>query len=383
MKKNLWIIFAVALSTSVLAQDASNTAPVLQAPPPEPTPATNSMPAMPTVTPPVEAPATAPATTAPKKKATTSRKKTTTKKTAAAPKKKAPELKTVPLVAGPAVISASHVNVRSKAGLVGEVVTHVTNGSPVTVVEEIHLKKSGPDEPSAWAKILLPSDAKVWVKSSLLENAAALKKVNLRAGPGENYGVLGTLNKGDAVQVVDTKGEWTQIQAPANAYAFVAAQYLKQEEGGAGATVAANPTATPEPPTTTTAMPDMPTVAAPPTEAPGAGLTTGTAPTTGGMPTMPTMPDNTMTPATEEPPQPRIVEHEGVVRGSFSIQAPSKYQLVSPDTKEPIDYLYTTSTNLDLSRYKGMHIIVTGEEALDPRWKNTPVITIQKIEVLE
>jgi len=26
---------------------------------------------------------------------------------------------------------------------------------------------------------------------------------------------------------------------------------------------------------------------------------------------------------------------------------------------------------------------VTGEEALDPRWKNTPVITIQKIQVLE
>ena len=342
------------------------------------------MPAMPMVTPAVEAPTNAPTTAAPKKATTpkTSKKKTTAKKTAAAPQKKAPELKTVPLVSGPAVVSASHVNVRSKAGLVGEVVTHVTNGSPVTVVEDIHVQKSGPDEPSAWAKILLPSDTKVWVKSSLLENGAASKKVNLRAGPGENYGVLGTLNKGDAAQVVDTKGEWTQIQAPANAYAFIAAQYLKQEEGSTGTTVAANPTPTPDTtPATTTAGTDMPTVAAPPTEAPGAAAPTGTAPTTGTMPTM-TMPDTTTT-TVVEPPQPRIVEHEGLVRGTFSIQAPSKYQLVSPDTKEPIDYLYTTSTNLDLSRYKGMHIIVTGEEALDPRWKNTPVITIQKIEVLE
>jgi uncharacterized protein YgiM (DUF1202 family) len=392
MKKNLWIIFAAALSTSVLAQDASNSTPVLSAPPPEPTPMTSSMPAMPTVTPAAEASTNAPA---PKKAATTKKKtpaktttaKTTTaKKTAAAPKKKAPELKSVPLVAGPAIVSANHVNVRSKAGLVGEVLTHVTNGTPVTVVEEIQLKKSGPDEPSAWAKVLLPSDTKVWVKTSLLENnSVSSKKVNLRAGPGENYGVVGTLNKGDAVQTVDTKGEWTQIQAPANAYAFIAAQYLKQEEGGTGATVAANPTTTPTPdttttPATTTTMPEMPTVAAPPTEAPGAGATTGAAPTTGAMPTM-TMPDTTT--VVQEPPQPRIVEHEGVVRGTFSIQAPSKYQLVSPDTKEPIDYLYTTSTNLDLSRYKGMHIIVTGEEALDPRWKNTPVITIQKIEVLD
>ena len=133
MKKNLWIILAAALSTSVLAQDASNSAPVLSAPPPEPTPATNSMSAMPMVTPPVDVtnmPTTTTTTTP--KKTTTAKKKTTTKKsTATASKKKAPELKTVPLVSGPAVVSASHVNVRSKAGLVGEVVTHVTNGSPV------------------------------------------------------------------------------------------------------------------------------------------------------------------------------------------------------------------------------------------------------------
>lgn len=387
MKKNLWIVFAAALSTSVLAQDASNSAPVLSAPPPEPTPMTNSMPAMPmpTVTPPVEAATNAPATSAPKK-TTTAKKKAPAKKTATAPKKKAPELKSVPLVAGPAVVSANHVNVRSKAGLVGEVVTRVTNGTPVTVVEEIQLKKSGPDEPSAWAKILLPSDTKVWVKSSLLENGAAAKKVNLRAGPSENYGVVGMLNKGDAVQTVDTKGDWTQIQAPANAYAFIAAQYLKQEEGSTGATVAANQTPTPAPdtaPATTTAMPDMPTMAAPPTEAPGttaAGMVPDAA-----MPTMPNMPamSDTTTTATDQEPPPRIVEHEGVVRGTFSIQAPSKFQLVSLDTKQPIDYLYTTATNLDLGRYKGMHIIVTGEEALDPRWKNTPVITIQKIEVLD
>ena len=367
MKKNLWIVFVAALSTSVLAQDATNSAAVLQAPPPEPTPATTtSMPAMPAM----EAPTNAPTTTAPKKAPTT--KKKTVKKAAAAPKKKAPELRTVPLVAGPAVVSANHVNVRSKAGLVGEVLTHVTNGTPVTVIEEIHLKKSGPDEPSAWAKILLPPETHVWVKSSLLDatNTVVPKKANLRAGPGENYGVVGTVLHGDAVQTIDTKGEWTQIQAPANAYAFMAAQYLKQGEEGT-TVAAATPT---EPAPTTTTMPEMPTVAAPPTETPGA---------TTANPTMPATPDASTTAMVQEPPEPRIVDHEGIVRGSFSIQAPTKYQLISVDTKQPINYLYTTSTNLDLSQYKGMHIIVTGEEAIDPRWKNTPVITIHRIKVLD
>jgi hypothetical protein len=36
-----------------------------------------------------------------------------------------------------------------------------------------------------------------------------------------------------------------------------------------------------------------------------------------------------------------------------------------------------------MRRYKGLRIIVTGEEGLEERWGNTPVITIQKIQVLE
>ena len=79
----------------------------------------------------------------------------------------------------------------------------------------------------------------------------------------------------------------------------------------------------------------------------------------------------------------RIVEREGIVRGTASIQAPTHFELVSPENGRPINYLYTTSPNLDLRRYKGLHIIVTGEEGLDERWANTPVITIQKIQVVE
>jgi hypothetical protein len=85
----------------------------------------------------------------------------------------------------------------------------------------------------------------------------------------------------------------------------------------------------------------------------------------------------------EEPPPLRIVQREGIVRYTGSVQAPTVFQLVSPENHKPIDYLYTTSTNLDLNRYKGLRIIVTGEEGLDERWKSTPIITIQRIQVIE
>jgi len=242
MKKNLWTIFAATISASLLAQDATNMAPPLQAPPPPPEPMVN-------MPPPVEAVTNAPGARPAKKK--------TVKKAAA--KKPFVELKTVPLVPGAAVVAANHVNVRSKAGLVCEIITRMTNGQPVTVVEEIHLTRSGPEEPSAWAKILLPPETHVWLKASYLDanKTVTAKKLNLRAGPGEAYGVVGTLQKGDVVQEIETKGEWVQIQGPTNAYAFMAAQYLKQEEA---------PTlATTEPPTT---LPDGQGVAPAPTEPP-------------------------------------------------------------------------------------------------------------------
>ena len=82
------------------------------------------------------------------------------------------------------------------------------------------------------------------------------------------------------------------------------------------------------------------------------------------------------------PPPPRVVSHEGTVRSSVSPVAPTYFELYDPASGNAINYLYTTSTNLDLSRYVGLHITVTGEEGLDARWKDTPVLTIQKIYVL-
>ena len=75
--------------------------------------------------------------------------------------------------------------------------------------------------------------------------------------------------------------------------------------------------------------------------------------------------------------------HEGFVRHVHSIIEPTKYELYDPKTGEDIDYLYSTTTDLDLSHYNGKHIIVTGEEGLAQRWKDTPVLTVQNIQVSE
>ena len=367
MKNNCWLILGAMLSTSLLAQQATNPTPAapIQTPPAAPAATIAS----------ATAKTNAPAAKAGKKQAAKKKTDKAPQKKAAAKKKDVlPELKTVPLLAGPAAVVASNVNVRGQAKLKSEVVTRITKGQSVTVIEEIVRNSSGPDEPSAWAKIVLPPGAHVWVSTAFINttNQTVLpKKLNARSGPGENYSKIGLLQRGDAVKAVTTKGDWTEIEPPPNAYAFVAAQYLKQETPAAPAP----PPPPPEQPPTAATVASAPTVAPPPTENPVVPPSTETPAMTNVLPTVPTEP------AVEEPSPPRIVQREGIVRGMTSIQAPSRFVLVSPENGRDIDYLYTTSKELDLRRYKGLRIIVTGEEGLDERWGNTPVLTIQKIQV--
>jgi uncharacterized protein YgiM (DUF1202 family) len=338
MKKNGWMILGMMLSTSLLAQPVAD-------PPPA-----------------------------------AAQKSKAAKKSAPAEKKPAAAEKPIVLTPGPATVTGDHVNVRGKASFVGEVIARLNKGDAVNVIEQVIRENPKPDEPSQWAKIGYPTNTHVWVHATYIDasNKVVLpNRLNVRAGPGQNYSVVGLIEKGAPVKEISVKGNWLEIEAPADAYAFLAARYLKQE----GPEAAVPPVVSIAPPvvepTTTTAVTEPPTVAPATTNL---AATTPEAEPPGITPTPETT--DTPPPPAEEPLPPRVVSHEGVVRDSVSIQAPTPFALVSPETGRIVNYLYTTSTNLNLFRYKGRHIIVTGEEGLDRRWRNTPVLTIQRIQVL-
>ena len=377
MKMNVWLILGAMLTTGALAQQVTNPPPAAPAPAPAPAVA-------------APAPATAPkANVKPKKKHAAK-----AAKPAPAAPQPALEEKPVSLSPGPAKIIGNNVNIRGKATIFSEVVKRLNSGDSVTVIEQVIREKPKAGEPTQWAKIGIPPDVHVWVHASYIDatNKVVLpKRLNVRTGPGENYSVVGVLEKSAPVKELSTKGNWIEIESPADAYAFVAASYLKQE--GTAAAVppvvsiappvtepAPTPAVVPEPApvasTTTEAPTPAPAPAATPTPAPAATTTTPAA-------TPAPAPAPEPAPPAEEPPPLRIVQHEGVVKGTWSIQAPTKFALVDLTSGKTVNYLYTSSTNLDLRRYKGLRIIVTGEEGLDERWKNTPVITIQRIQVVQ
>jgi len=309
-------------------------------------------------------------------------KKTTTKPAARKPThpaKQAEPEKPIVLVPGAATISGNNVNVRGKAGYKGEVVTKLNHGDTATVIEQVILQKPKPGEPAQWAKIAFPTNAHVWVHSAYIDANKTVKprKLNVRTGAGENYSIVGTLEQGAAVKEISSKNNWLEIEAPAGTFAFVAASFVKQS----GTEAAVPPVVTVAPPETNT-VPTGPEIASNTTDNPGVIATNNP----GAEPSPAVIPDDASAKppvAYEEIEVPRFVSHEGIVRGSGSIQAPTEFALYSKETGKTINYLFSPTPQLNIGRYFGRRIIVSGQEGLDKRWTNTPVLTIQKIYVVE
>ena len=311
------------------------------------------------------------ATNAPAKPVAPKKKIVAAKPAAKVAPAKKPEAKpepSVPLLAPePATARQNHLNIRAQASINSEVIAHLQKGDRVTALEEITLSKPKADEPTRWLRVSLPTNVAVWVSALFIDPATKTvvpKKLNLRAGPGENYSVLGRLEKGAAIQQIEAKGDWLKIEAPTNVYGFVASHLMKREPAGPPAIVDTTEVKTNlvgiVPPPTTPVVPPV----VPPIE-----------------PVVPAV----RTPVVIEPviePSVRIVTRQGVLRGSVSIQAPTYFELRAIDTGKTINYVHAASTNLVLKNFKGSTVIVTGEELLDERWPNTPVIDVDNVQIV-
>ena len=281
------------------------------------------------------------------------------------------------------MVRQNHTNVRGRAAINSEVLTRLQKGEVVMAQEEITLKKPKTDEPARWFRIALPTNTPAWVHADYINatnKTVRPKRLNVRGGPGENYSVLARLEQGTEVKVVEEKGHWLKIEPPPNASGFVAAHLLLKQ---APAAVAAVP---PPPPPITTNVVEVKTnevavVAQPPTPA-----TTNVVATDTNVPA--TTATNavvqvTATPPDVTPPAPelvkRVVTREGMIKGTFSIQAPSYLELRSLDNNRVINYVWSPSNAIPLKPFKGKKVVITGEELLDERWPNTPVINVEEI----
>ncbi|MEO7300846.1 MAG: SH3 domain-containing protein [Verrucomicrobiota bacterium] len=280
------------------------------------------------------------------------------------------------------LVKQDAVNVRGQASFIGEVITKLKKGETVTLLEEISIAKPKKDEPPRWFRIAMPSNTPVWVNASFIDPSAKTvvpKKLKVRAGPGENFSAVGILKKGAVVKEIRTVNEWTEIETPAETSAFVAADLIERASSTPPPTLVPLPPTEPDvatvPPAATNAEPDV--AKNPPTNATPENLPPPTVPTP---PVAQTAPPVVPPPVVEEPLPKRVVTREGIIRRSINVQTPSYYGLENPENRKIINYLYKAEPGFTLKPWIGVTVVVTGEESVDPRWPNTPVIQIQTIE---
>ncbi len=344
------------------------------------------------------------------------------------------------------IVSGDRVNVRARASLIGERVAQLRKGDKVTVLAKVTVAPPRKGEPTDWLKIAMPAAGQTWVHLSFVkEGKVTAKKLNVRAGGSERFSIVGRLAKGDAVKEKRTAGDWIEIEHPAGAHAYVAAKFIELGQAAEEAKSEETPEAKPAEVTETEELKETPEAkpaAEEVTEAkeaeskpeavaeakgepeesnettepenmpepPAPEVVVVDAPESGDAQKPPMGNPEDAEEAKPEPapavtdtklpvPPPRIVTREGTIKRRFfrSPKAPSRFELLD-DNGRTINYLYSsdsgplksakgedgepiTFTNL-MGMLRNRRVILTGIEAVDPRWPSLPLLDVRTLKTL-
>lgn len=127
----------------------------------------------------------------------------------------------------PLVVAGDRVCLRARADGGSEVVWQVSSG---TVLQ-------GTGRGSNWVEVLAPGEASVWLATNLVINGfVQVPKAQVRAGPGMNYPVVGSAQKGDRIEVRGEAYGWVKIGPTASCRLWISRSYVKPapEQEGTG-----------------------------------------------------------------------------------------------------------------------------------------------------
>jgi uncharacterized protein YgiM (DUF1202 family) len=254
---------------------------------------------------------------------------------------------------GRGTVKGDRCNVRSRPSTSAEVVAQLHKGDAVEVLER---KSSEHGKPAEWLRIALPASAKCYVNAKLLADGVAnAENLNVRCGPGGNYRDIGKLPKGTKVDVVETKGEWTQIKPTPQCSGWIAGELVDIEP-------AVTPSAATPPPTTSINTPE---VATPPVAAPMA-------------PAAPSVSIVNIDPDVAV----AYVVKDGYLQAVTEPNAPAAYELRTREVDRlSFRMAYLESPETNLKKYEGKHVRINGNQ----RWRKGeryPVIAIERIDIV-
>ncbi len=121
------------------------------------------------------------------------------------------------------IVTGNAVNVRSGPGLNFEILKKMDSEELVLVL----------DQEQDWYKIKVPRDSNAYVYKDFISPRNAWQaiicgsRVNVRAGKGKNFNILGQLNKNDKIELIGKEGDWYKIFPAKACFAWVNKKYVK------------------------------------------------------------------------------------------------------------------------------------------------------------
>ncbi len=205
-----------------------------------------------------------------------------------------------------------------------------------------------------WVAVAPPESIGLWVFAEFVkDNKVATDKLNIRAGAGINYPMVGYMLKDDPVVARSSLGEWLEIAPPAHATLWVHKDFVNPVIEAiapfSAVLVASNPVVT----TASSVETNLPSiqspVAAPPVTVPRQAVTLpadlgerGLVPLDG---------------------QGEVLEREGVLHKTslFDFGRVSNYCLVDRERGRPVTVCYIRGNNAQLKAFEGRRIRIKGD----------------------
>jgi hypothetical protein len=253
-------------------------------------------------------------------------------------------------------VIGQRINLRARADVQSEVVGQAADG-------DILVAKSFQDD---WVEVAAPDAIDLWVQRDFLkENVVTASKLNIRAGAGINFTVVGNLGKGDVVTLRGDFGEWVKIAPTPGSSLWVNRAYVQvlQPEKAKPPVVEA-----PAKPAVAVSEPIAPSK-------PGevvATATPGSVVMPSGAGARSVVTEKPGTPVTKVPPdlvliplegQGRVVQRDGYLQLSgFVLRQPSRYRLVQQTGRRVDTICYVRGNSAQLGSFVGQRLLIRGRE---------------------
>jgi SH3-like domain-containing protein len=247
-------------------------------------------------------------------------------------------------------VKSDRVNLRARADSTAEVVAQATLDERLQVMEV----------QDTWVQVVPPERIDLWVHRDFVKDGLSVgDKVNVRAGAGINFSVVGQYARGERIEVRGQFGEWLKV-APSNSGLWVSRDLVDLVYPARPPESAPLPVLEPVP-----AAP-LPAAPVPPASEPDAPTSTLSSVAV----RIPSPLDDV--PAVAAPRdlklvplegQGRVVQREGELKSApFSFGRPSKFRLARREGNQYVTICYLRGNSKQLDSLLNERLIVRGRE---------------------